>query len=344
MRWAGLAIALALVAAASALAEAADDAAEPGPIELQTVTLPFEPVEVRFGDAPLELRNLRIRSADDRWLRLRECDGGLCAAEMARGPMPERLPANAVPGTRLVTSRAPFLEVWLADPAAREGTGVLPGPLAGAVVGRDRKGRDHRFDLPLDRGIEALAPRLVDLDGDGIDEIITTTVGAGGGSVLTVLTYRDSGLAIAWESDAASPGVWRDVVAAADLDGDGVLEIATVTAGDDQGRLELWKRSGEAYVQAVVLKGFASLVPGTRTAGIAAVADMDGDGIEDIVLPSLDRMSLRVISYAAGQIAEPYRIAMPGAVVTEIAAYAMKDRKRPVVVAGVSGGSIVLAR
>ncbi len=71
---------------------------------------------------------------------------------------------------------------------------------------------------------------------------------------------------------------------------------------------------------------------------------MDGDGIEDIVLPSLDRMSLRVISYAAGQIAEPYRIAMPGAVVTEIAAYAMKDRKRPVVVAGVSGGYIVLAR
>lgn len=343
-RWAGLAIAFVLAAVPSGSAEAADDVADPGPIELQIVTLPAEPVEVRFGDAPLELRNLRIRVGDDRWFRLRECDADLCAVEISRGPPPERLPADAVPGTPLVTSSTPFVDVWLADAAARDGTGVLPGPLAGAVVGRDRKGRAHRFDLPLDQGIDALAPWLADLDGDGTDEIVTTTVRAGGGSVLTVLSYRDSGFAIAWESDAAAAGVWRDIVGIADLDGDGVPEIATVTAGDGLGRLELWQRNGDAYVQAVALKDFASLVPGTRTAGIAAVADMDGDGIEDLVLPSLDRMSLRVISFAAGQVAEPYRIALPGEVVTQIAAYAMKDRKRPVIVAGVSSGRIVLAR
>jgi hypothetical protein len=61
-------------------------------------------------------------------------------------------------------------------------------------------------------------------------------------------------------------------------------------------------------------------------------------------VPALDRMSLRVISFARGEIAEPYRIALPGAVVTQIAAYALEGRKRPVIVAGVAGGLVVLAR
>lgn len=344
MRRAGLVCALTMVLALATPVSAGEEAGEHGPIELQTVTLPGDPDELVLGDVPISLRNVRIRLGEDRWLRLRECDGGLCAGAMPRGPLPERLPGGGVVGTRLVKAKSPFLEVWLADAVEREGTGVLPGPLAGAVVGRDRKGRDHRFDLPLDEAIETVAPRLADLDGDGADEIIVTTVRAGAGGVLTVLTHRESGLAISWQSEAASPGVWRDAVAVADFDGDQIPEIATVTAGDEDGRLEIWRRDGNGYALAFSLKGFASHVPGTRTAGVAVATDMDGDGIADLVVPARDRRSLRVVSMAGGEIAEPYRIELPGEVVTAIGALAVEGRKRPILVAGVAGGILVLAR
>jgi hypothetical protein len=260
------------------------------------------------------------------------------------GRRPDRLPASAVAGTRLIKSKSPFLEVWLADAAERAGTGVLPGPLASAIVGRDRRGREHRYELPVDQVLEVEALRLADLDGDGGDEIVATATRAGAGAVLMAITYRESGFAVAWESQTAPPGVWRDCIAIADLDGDQLPDIASVTAGDEDGRLEIWTRQGDGYGLAFSLKGFASLIPGTRTTGVAVATDMDGDGIADLVVPSRDRRSLRVVSLAGGEVAEPYRIALPGEVVTAIGALAVEGRKRPVIIAGLAGGLLVLAR
>lgn len=323
---------------------AQEEPEEPGPIVLQIIALPGVPAELSFGDTPLDLRRLKIRLEDGRWLRLVECATDLCAEAAQRGPMQARLPEDGVPGTRMAKGSDPFVEVWLADSAVRTGTGVLPGPLAGAIAARDRVGRVHRLELPLDQGVEDVEPRLADLDGDGHDEIVVATAREGEGATLAVVTLRQDGLAILAESEPAKPGIWRDPVAIADLDGNTGLEIATVASGDAAGRLEVWRIADRNLERSLAMRGFATQLPGSRTTGMATVADMDGDGVSDLILPSLDRRSIRVISLAGGQAAEPYRIDVPAEVVTKIGAYALDGRQRPVICAGLADGTLVLLR
>jgi hypothetical protein len=117
-----------------------------------------------------------------------------------------------------------------------------------------------------------------------------------------------------------------------------------VTSGDDEGRLEIWRLADGRLEPAMMLKGFRSHLEGTRSTGLATVADMDADGIVDLVVPARDRLSLRVISLAGGQAAEPYRIPLAAAVVTAIGAYVIKGRVRPVLAVGLADGTLILAR
>ena len=337
-------LALLLASAASGTSIAQDTPEDPGPIVLQILPLPGVPAELNFGDAPIDLRRLKIRLEDGRWLRLIECETELCAETAQRGPLQARLPEGGVSGTRMAKGSDPFVEVWLADSAVRTGTGELPGPLAGAIAARDRAGRVHRLELPLDRSVEDVEPRLADLDGDGRDEIVVAMTREGEGASLAVVTLRQDGLAILAESEPASGGVWRDPVAIADLDGDGRWEIATVASGDDNGRLEVWRLADRALNRILAMKGFATHLSGSRTTGMAAVADVDGDNIADLILPSLDRRSIRVISLAGGQAAEPYRIDLTAEIVTTIGAYVIKGRKRPVICVGLADGTLALLR
>ena len=80
-----LALPLALASVWTAIAE--NEATDPGPITLQIVPLPGLPSELAFGETPLDLRRLKIRLADARWLRLVECAAELCAEVATRGPM-----------------------------------------------------------------------------------------------------------------------------------------------------------------------------------------------------------------------------------------------------------------
>ncbi|MEZ5925835.1 MAG: VCBS repeat-containing protein [Hyphomicrobiaceae bacterium] len=325
-------------------ASAEEPASEPGPIVLQTVPLLATPDEADFGDSPLALRRLKIRLVDGRWMRLVDCADGLCAEVTARGPGQARLPADGVAGTRRVKGSQSIIEAWLSDAVEREGTGILPGSLAGALSARDRVGRVHRWELPLDRAIEDVVPRLADLDGDGQDEIVVAMTRAGEGARLAVVGLRQDGLALMAESEPAPGGVWRDPVAIADLDGDGHLEIATVASGDRAGRLEVWRYSGGHLEVGWGLKGFRSHIQGTRTTGIAAIADMDGDGLADLIVPGLDSPSLRIVSFANGEVAEPYRIELPAEPVTAIGAFSVEGRARPIVAVGLADATLVLAR
>lgn len=339
-----LAMAVVLALSFASFGRTEDAEIDPGPIVLQAVSLPGVPEALSFGDEPISLRRLRIRLTDGQWLRLVECASELCAESVPRGPMPSRLPENGAPGTHLTKGSDPFIEVWLADGVERAGTGVLPGPGAASISARDRAGRVHRLDLPVDRAIEDVEPRLADVDGDGQDEIVVVMTREMQGAALAIVTLRPDGLTILAEGAPAPQGVWRDPVAIADLDGDGGPEIATVTSGDDEGRLDIWRLVDGTLTPIVGMKGFSTHVPGTRNVGMAAVADMDGDKIVDLVLPSLDRRSLRVISLAGGAAAEPYRVDLAAAVVTRIAAYAIEGRQRPIVAAGLSDSTLVILR
>ena len=108
----------------------------------------------------------------------------------------------------------------------------------GALDLRLDDGRNLRLTLPENRVFEDIAPRLADLDGDGAPEVIVVETDLGRGARLAV--YGAAGLI------AATPFIgrthrWLAPIGAADLDGDGRVEIAYIDRPHLARTLKVWR-------------------------------------------------------------------------------------------------------
>lgn len=96
------------------------------------------------------------------------------------------------------------------------------------------------YSLPLNRVFEDSVPRIVDLDRDGRDEIILIEADAIEGAALLVLGLRKGALVeLARGPYAGSSFRWLNPVGVADFDGDGQLDLASVTTPHIGGVLTL---------------------------------------------------------------------------------------------------------
>ncbi len=140
-------------------------------------------------------------------------------------------------GTFLATpavSGEAILRAWYAEPTTRYAHGVLGDKVEwGALIlevdtctqcaGMRREQR--RIRLPETQVFEDLAPRLIDLDADGIPEVVTIQSHQRQGARIVV--YDHSGQ-IAQNAYIGQAHRWLAPVGAADFDGDGQVEIAYV--------------------------------------------------------------------------------------------------------------------
>ncbi len=119
-------------------------------------------------------------------------------------------------------------EATYSDPTDRYAHGVLGDAIEwGALEMRGADGRLYRLDLPETRVFEDVAPRLYDVDGDGDAEVIVVEADVSLGARIAI--YDTEGLV------AANDFIGRRFrwlapvgVGAADLDGDGRVELAFV--------------------------------------------------------------------------------------------------------------------
>lgn len=113
-------------------------------------------------------------------------------------------------------------------PTTRYAHGILGDAIEhGALVVQTTKGRRLRFVLPQSRVFEDTEPRVVDVDGDGEAEVVVVETDARRGARLAI--YGVDGL-IAANAYIGRSNRWLAPVgiAAADLDGDGIVELAYV--------------------------------------------------------------------------------------------------------------------
>lgn len=257
---------------------------------------------------------------------------------------PPQRPDNALPDGHVGTGTRDIARAWLAEPTTRYDHGALGDKIeAGALVIEARDGKIHTLRLGRDAVFEDLEPRLVDLDGDGHDEVVVVKSYLKRGSALAVVALYKGRYKIAAETPPlGGPHRWLNPAGIADFTGDGKIDIALVRQPHVVGELELWTYADGRLQKTATLPDTANHIIGTRALHLSAVADFDGDGVMDIALPSLDRTHLRIVSFTptAREIAS---IALPAKAVTNLALIG-DDKKPPSIAAGLADGSLVVIR
>lgn len=153
--------------------------------------------------------------------------------------------------TRAEAQEGP-VAAWYEDPTTRYAHAVLgDGIEAGTLAVQIAPGPDcrvGRITLPEAEVFEDIAPRLADLDGDGRAEVIAVHSHRDRGARLAVFAVTPDGNAL--QLAAATPHIgrtnrWLAPLGAADLDGDGAIEIAYVDRPHLARTLRVWRYQPE---------------------------------------------------------------------------------------------------
>ena len=213
-------------------------------------------------------------------------------------------PRGVLDGGVVTMGGANIRAAWLAFPTYRYDHGALGDRIeAGGLRLSLSGGGTVSFFLSEQYVFEDTAVRLVDLNGDGADELLVVRTDVDRGAGLALYDVIDGEVRLA----AASAPIgqryrWLNPVGAADFDGDGVVEIAAVVTPHLDGLLTWYRRDGSALVPVAEAPGHANHVLGSPEIRQSAIVDVDGDGIDDIVLPALGSRTVRAVSFAGGKV------------------------------------------
>src|SRR5262249_33960455 len=132
---------------------------------------------------------------------------------------------------------------------------------------------------------------------------------------------RESGLAPVAEGPASSQAErWTHLVGAADLSGDGVPEVVAVVSPHGDGVLTAYRRAGGALTAVASAAGYASHVLGSHNQAQALVADRDGDGRAEVVIPRQSREVLVGLELRGERFAERWAVDFKSAISSNLVA------------------------
>ncbi len=252
-------------------------------------------------------------------------------------------PADMIPHSRCATGTADIRLACLTGPTGRYGHGVLGDAIEAETVSvRRADGGWSRYRLDGEAVFEDLAPRLADLDGDGRDEVIVVKAASGLGASLAVLGLDGQQLHLTAESEPIGRSYrWLNPVGAGDFDGDGRVEVAVVRTPHIGGVLMIYRPDGPRLVLQARLPGYSNHRIGSTVLGMAAIADFDGDGHKDILLPRQDRTRIAAVSFAGGAFREIAAFELDAPVETSMVLVDIEGDDRPDVVFGLADGRLV---
>ena len=230
------------------------------------------------------------------------------------------LPEGALPHSRAAPGRdiprgfpSVIALAWLAEPTDRYTHGVLGDAIeAGALNVTLRSGATLTYRLPPNEVFEDLAPRIVSLMPDGREQVVVVRSLQDKGASLAVFHVMKGRLEMMAASEPIGlPNRWLNPVGAADVDGDGKPEIIAVLTPHIGGLLAVYGVAGDRLVEKGRIGSFSNHRIGATDIGLSALADVDRDGIMDIVLPSADRRALKVVTFRGGRFRELAAFLLP---------------------------------
>lgn len=201
-------------------------------------------------------------------------------------PSPDALPDGLVAQGSRDIRRA-----WLTDPTERYAHGVLGDRVEAAGLRIETAGGQQlNYRLAENSVFEDRYPRLVDLDGDGKDELVVIRSYLDRGAAVAVFGLRQGELRLLAETPPiGAPSRWLNPAGFPDLDGDGKLELAVVITPHVGGTLQVYRFVDEQLVPAWRLAGVSNHRSGSRELAMAAVTDLNKDGRHELMIPADSR-------------------------------------------------------
>lgn len=189
-----------------------------------------------------------------------------------------------------------ILSADYAAPTDRYAHGILGDAIEWGALDVTTDAGVRRITLPQDRVFEDTAPRLVDLDNDGTPEVVVVETQVSQGAQLAV--YDASG------KIAATPHIgrtnrWLAPIGAADLDGDGLIEIAYIDRPHLAKTLRVWRFENGTLAHVADLDGLTNHRIGESDIG-GGIRDC-GDGPE-MITANADWTRVMATTLVAGQL------------------------------------------
>ena len=219
----------------------------------------------------------------------------------------------------------------LVGPTDRYDHGVLgDGIEALAIEVRDQAGPVARVAVGTDEVVEGTSAMVVDLVTNDLGpELLVTVSDADDGARLRV--YDLDGLVVA-ESEPIGQGYrWLHQLGAGSLAPDGELEIVAVRTPHIGGIVEAYRLVDDRLVLVATASGYSSHQLGSANLDMALLADADGDGRLDVVVPTQAMDEIALLVRTTDGFEESDRLALDGRLLTNLAATQTGD------------GSLVLA-
>lgn len=203
--------------------------------------------------------------------------------------------------------------------------GVLGDPLEGTAVELLdlETGVRSRIQVDPPSVIEGISPLLADLDADGEVEVLVTISNGQVGARLAV--YRLDGTLMASSEPIGLGGRWRNQLAVAPVGPEGEVEVIDVLTPHIGGVVEYFRLVDDHLVRVATAAEFTTHVYGTGNLDMGIVADGDGDGHLDVIVPTQDRRSLTVLTRTAQGVEVSASIAVGSRVVTNLSAVVVAE-------------------
>ena len=263
-------------------------------------------------------------------------DGGLKLVS-ARPPQ-RKVASDGIPDGYIVTDRADN-RAWYAQPTTRYGHGALGDRIEAGSLVVNMAGKTLRLELPPSQVFEDIAPRIADVNGDGIADFVTIRSSLTEGAAIAVYTVRNGKLV---ESAATQPiglpSRWLNIAGIADFNGDGRLDIAQVIKPHLTGELEILTLKNGGFQSIAQVSGLSNHIIGSAELNMSAVADVNGDGVMDLVLPRFGQGALTAYSFRAKPV-KLFEVAIPNRIKTAIGVERLGGQ--PVFVFGDGTGALV---
>ena len=211
---------------------------------------------------------------------------------------------DAIADLRPATGEKNIAEAWLIGETSRYPHFVLGSDHEAAGL-RIRTGNGAVLSYILAPGLvfEDRQPRLADLDGDGLDEVVLVLTSLQHGASLAAFTVSNSEIVMLEKTPfIGRPFRWLNPAGIADFNGDGELDIALVAMPHLVKQLQFWTLKNDRFELLASADGFSNHRAGSANTSISAIADFNGDAIPDLLLPGSDRRSLSAVTIANGKV------------------------------------------